>query len=184
MGIKLKDLPPYMQTRLLGKKFRKVKNRPEQDLQIGIFNQLIPLMNEQNFKYFMAAHSPNGGWRTPVEAGVFKAMGVMPGFADILLMFPCMEILDLDNNGIRCVKTIGHPRVVFIELKAGRNSQEDSQIVFESRIKRLGFEYILLAPKSLLEALHAMAQILALNGVPVGIRGNGLLYTVQGTVKK
>jgi hypothetical protein len=31
-------------------------------------------------------HTPNGGFRTPVEGSIFKGMGVIPGIPDILLL--------------------------------------------------------------------------------------------------
>jgi hypothetical protein len=31
-------------------------------------------------------HSPNGGWRSPVEAKIFKSLGVKPGVADLILL--------------------------------------------------------------------------------------------------
>jgi hypothetical protein len=31
-------------------------------------------------------HTPNGGWRSPVEAAIFKSLGVRAGVADLLLL--------------------------------------------------------------------------------------------------
>jgi hypothetical protein len=31
-------------------------------------------------------HSPNGGWRSPVEAAIFKSLGVRAGVADLILL--------------------------------------------------------------------------------------------------
>ena len=36
-------------------------------------------------KPWFCAHVPNGGYRTTVEAGKFKQMGVLPGMPDLLL---------------------------------------------------------------------------------------------------
>ena len=31
-------------------------------------------------------HTPNGGWRSPVEVAIFKSLGVRAGVADLLLL--------------------------------------------------------------------------------------------------
>ena len=31
-------------------------------------------------------HTPNGGWRSPVEAAIFKSLGVRAGVADLVLL--------------------------------------------------------------------------------------------------
>lgn len=66
---------------------------------------------------------PNGGKRNRREAARFKAMGVRAGVADDVFIMP-------------------GAKVGFIELKVGRNTQEDSQLGFEADVTALGCEYV------------------------------------------
>lgn len=160
MGLKIRDLPPHLQKKLFGKVIKKIKNRPEQDLQIGIFDQLKPLMIAQEYKHFLAFHVPNGGWRTKMEADIFQAMGTMAGVTDIVFLFP--------------------EKVVFVELKFGKSGRaNENQTKFESRVTALGFEYYLLAAKDLMDALEKIVGLLKLNGVPVGLHPTGRIYTIK-----
>lgn len=56
-------------------------------------------------KPWLVAHVPNGGGRSKAEAGIFKAMGVLAGMPDLLVIGPY-------------TKTPGIPRVIAIEVKA------------------------------------------------------------------
>lgn len=134
--------------------------RPEQGLQIAIFNQLRPLMALQKRKKFMAFHVPNGGYRTGAEANIFQSMGVMPGVADIVLLFPYSDLRS-------CVCS----RVVFIELKAYKplktkekpddsTMQNENQKDFHESVKALGFDYRVLAAKDPADACNQMFDIL------------------------
>jgi hypothetical protein len=59
--------------------------RPEQQLHRQVV-QLLQVYQNRGFLAF--AHCPNGGYRTPTEAGIFTGLGVMPGVADLLLWLP------------------------------------------------------------------------------------------------
>ena len=121
--------------------------RHEQTLQIGIFNQLYPLMKIQNYEQFVAFHVPNGGGRSsPAEAAIFKTMGVVAGVADIVFMF---------KGG----------KTVFVELKAGKAPMEDSQERFQGWCADLGFEYILMRALNVQDAVDQTFAILRANGV-------------------
>ena len=72
-------------------------------------------------------HSPNGGFRNPREAARFKRMGTRAGFPDLLL---CMK----SGNG----KYIG----LFIELKAGKNTQTDLQKLYQQAVEAQGYKYV------------------------------------------
>jgi hypothetical protein len=63
---------------------------------------------------FFWCHYPAGGWRSKAEAGILKAMGVKPGVADILI--------------------IKDSRAYWIELKAPKGRQSESQRAFEVAI--------------------------------------------------
>lgn len=70
-------------------------------------------------------HTPNGGRRNAKEGARFKRMGVLPGVADILMFW---------RTGDKTHKAA-------IELKAGKNSQEPTQKIFEHNWKFQGGQY-------------------------------------------
>jgi len=71
-------------------------------------------------KHLLAfCHVPSGGYRTPAEAGILKAMGVKRGIPDLLIWTP-----------------EGHS--FGIELKAGRGKESDAQVLFRSTLESLG----------------------------------------------
>jgi hypothetical protein len=67
-------------------------------------------------------HVPNGGARSKPEAARFKAMGVQPGFPDLLLP----------------IATRAHPGGLW-ELKAGRNRLEPTQIAWHALLRASGY---------------------------------------------
>ena len=136
---------------------KKSIQRPEQRLQIAVFNFLRPLMDAQQYKQFVAFHVPNGGKRTKAEAGIFKAMGVMAGVADICLLLPCVRAFD---------ESIAEPpHVCWIEMKAGKGSTTDNQDAFGVLMDDYGFDYRVLAADSESEAVTIMQGILREYGV-------------------
>lgn len=71
---------------------------------------------------------PNGGSRNLYEAKNMKESGTLAGVADLVIV---------GNGG----------RVLFIEMKAGKNKQEDSQVLFQNKVERLGHKYIICRSK-------------------------------------
>lgn len=67
-------------------------------------------------------HSPNGGSRNAIEASKFKAMGVLPGVPDCLI---------LDNRR----GFVG----MAIELKVGRNKPTNNQIAVADKLVASGW---------------------------------------------
>ena len=67
---------------------------------------------------------PNGGSRNLYEAKNMKESGTLAGVADLVIV---------GNGG----------RVLFVEMKAGRNKQEDSQVLFQNKVEKLGHKYII-----------------------------------------
>jgi len=67
---------------------------------------------------------PNGGQRNIIVATKLKAEGVKKGVADLFIM--------VGNS-----KHYG----LFIEVKVGKNKQQDSQIEFESLATKQGYAY-------------------------------------------
>lgn len=128
--------------------------RPEQILQIEIFKALTEEMEATGYKNWMAWHYPGGGYRTEAEGKIFKAMGTMPGFADIGVM-------------------IAGGRLVLIELKcktvkpSGKievTKQNDNQLLFEARMRALGFEYCVVAATDSRDGLSQILEIIRRNG--------------------
>ncbi len=70
-------------------------------------------------------HIPNGGKRNAREAAKFKRMGVRAGVADLLLLVPSKPFHGL-----------------FIEMKAGKGTQQDSQKEFEKKVVENGYQYV------------------------------------------
>jgi len=66
---------------------------------------------------------PNGGTRNILEAKLLKATGVMAGVSDLILV--------LKN------------KIYFIELKAEKGVQSELQKKFQTKIEKLGFEYLI-----------------------------------------
>lgn len=89
--------------------------RPEQRLHIAVINTL-PLVAPECFTW----HTPNGGKRTPTEAAVFKALGVVSGLPDLCVTW-----------------AIG--RIGFIELKADGGALTPNQEAVHAKLKSMGF---------------------------------------------
>lgn len=92
------------------------RRQPEYELHKAIIEFLR--YSRPKLLYF---HCPNGGQRNPISGAKFKAMGVLAGVADILLF----------KDG--CFYAV--------ELKAGKNTQEDTQIDFMNRWVSEGGKY-------------------------------------------
>lgn len=112
------------------------RNHPEDQLQRAVVQYLRYVC-----PHVRAFHVPNGGKRSKVEAGIFKAMGVMPGVADLLIFWSVSVVHDV-------VKT-KHGKILpilqggAIELKAGKNTVTDAQKVFREWWTALGGKYAL-----------------------------------------
>lgn len=90
--------------------------RQEEQLQRAVV-QLLQVYESRDLLAF--AHVPNGGYRTPAQAGAFRAMGVRSGVPDLIVWTP-----------------EGHS--FGIELKAGRGKESDAQVLFRSTLESLG----------------------------------------------
>ena len=71
---------------------------------------------------------PNGGSRNLYEAKNMKESGTLAGVADLVIV---------GNGG----------RILFVEMKAGKNKQEDSQVLFQNKVEKLGHKYIICRSK-------------------------------------
>jgi hypothetical protein len=74
---------------------------------------------------WIIAHIPNGGKRTEVEGAIFKALGVLPGMPDIML-------LGADAHG--------SATAWFLEVKANNGRLTEAQSLMHDRLKDIGFQ--------------------------------------------
>lgn len=72
---------------------QKVK-RPEQALQI----EQVEFLTWALVAPWRFLHIPNGGFRTPAEAGIMKAMGQQEGAADLLFLGPRWPFMWIENK--------------------------------------------------------------------------------------
>ena len=79
--------------------------RPEQNLQIACVRWF-----RMQYPNVLIHHSPNGGARSKVEGAIFKAMGTVAGFPDIII--PCAKY---GYHGL------------FIEMKSPGGKMSDNQ---------------------------------------------------------
>lgn len=108
-----------------------MRTTPEHNLQVQVINLL------RNYYGLCVFAVPNGGSRNLYEAINLKNEGVMAGVSDLILVL----------NEV----------VVFLELKTGRNKQQESQKIFEKRIKELGHQYYVV------RSLEDVMEVLELN---------------------
>ena len=74
-------------------------------------------------------HCPNGEHRNKRTAAKLKAMGVLPGVADLIFIRAAPWSFD-------CT-----PDILFLELKRKGQKQSDNQLAFEPRAKACGAQY-------------------------------------------
>jgi hypothetical protein len=65
---------------------------------------------------WLVIHVPNGGGRSKAEAGIFKAMGVLAGFPDLLVIGPPPCDIQISPNTV--MRDTREASVIAIELKA------------------------------------------------------------------
>lgn len=91
----------------------------EHDLQVV----LCKYMDLKKIPYFSI---PNGGKRNLITAKKLKAEGVKAGVSDLFIYLPASGYHGL-----------------FVEVKYGKNKQQQSQIEFQSKVEKNGYKYIL-----------------------------------------
>ncbi len=72
-------------------------------------------------------HIPNGGHRSPAEAGIFKAMGVRSGVSDLFFMVPVERLSGLRYAGL------------YLEVKVDDNKLTDNQELFFEKAALMGY---------------------------------------------
>jgi hypothetical protein len=119
---------PLRQKDLFSRRWRNavVQKHREVSFQIQLFSMLRWCIRPDVLFW----HVPNGGYRDDREAAKLKAMGVLPGCAD--LEFHWVEIDALQR---KC------RRVLHLELKTDKGRLSDAQASFALAVKLLGDEY-------------------------------------------
>lgn len=110
------------------RRWRKVRRLEPKELQIQIaLIQHLKLRVRPGVMYF---HVPNGETHDERAGAKLKAMGVLPGVADLVFVWN-------DDASIQqpCL------RVLFLELKAKRGKESTSQIIFSVAVQRIGCAY-------------------------------------------
>jgi hypothetical protein len=121
------SVAPLKQRDLFTKGWRTIEQRVrESALQI----QLVSMLRWCIRPDVKFRHVPNGEHRDPRTAAKLKAMGVLPGSAD--LEFHWAEIDKLGRK---------HRRLLHLELKVGNRQRTDSQVAFALAMRLLGDDY-------------------------------------------
>jgi hypothetical protein len=88
--------------------------RPEDQIQRACFQHLA----WRGVPGLFAFHPANGGWRSPVEARIFKGLGVVAGVPDIIIIHGC--------------------QIYALELKADDGRVTDAQLACHERLRTAG----------------------------------------------
>jgi hypothetical protein len=87
---------------------------PEQTVQRAVFAHLKARGTPGIFPW----HTPNGGWRSAIEAAILKGCGVVPGIPDVLVL---------------------HKGTLYgLELKVGRGKPSDNQRMALHHLQQAG----------------------------------------------
>lgn len=112
--------------------------RPEQALQRRICDELLrPLERDGRLSFYAV---PNGGWRSPVEAGIMVGQGVRAGIPDLVVLLP---------GG----------RSIYAELKADKGRLSPRQALWRDRLQELGFAWCLVKSVEDMQAALVLAQV-------------------------
>lgn len=92
------------------------RGRPEDAIQRAVFQHLKARAAPGVFAF----HVPNGGRRKPVEASIFKGLGVTPGVPDVILI------------------RAGHAHA--LELKSAQGKLSPSQVECHEKMRAAGVD--------------------------------------------
>lgn len=95
-------------------RYRKTAARPEDAIQKAVFQHI----RARGAPGLVAWHTPNGGKRKPIEAAIFKGLGVRAGVSDII--------------------AVHAGRIFALELKAEGGRASEAQMEFIADIERAG----------------------------------------------
>ena len=108
---------------LFTRRWRRPRVVPAMEFQTQI--SLIDRLKLQCNPAVVYWHTPNGEERDKRTAAKLRAMGVLPGVADL-------QFIWLGDRS---------PRVLFLELKRAGEKQSDDQIWFEKLVRERGCDY-------------------------------------------
>jgi hypothetical protein len=120
---------PAKQRDLFTKRWRKIEDHSKE---ISLHIQLVSMLRHCIRPDVVWRHVPNGEHRDPRTAAKLKAMGVLPGSAD--LEFHWAE-MDVDYPDRKC------RRLLHLELKVGNRKQTESQAGFALAMRLLDDKY-------------------------------------------
>lgn len=110
------------------------RRTPEADIQRSIVKDLPALLDRP----FILHHSANeSGKASRAAQGILTGMGVHAGFSDLLILAP-------------------ERRALFLEVKAGRNTQSAAQRDFQADVEAFGWHYATVW--SVLDAIDAAVR--------------------------
>lgn len=116
-------------------KIRKKTSSSEHFFQVFAVNYL-----RRNGIYCFAV--PNGGKRDAKTGAYMKQEGQLAGVADLVILLPDGE-------------------TVFVELKAGKNGQQESQRIFQKNVEKLGFTYLLWkSPQEVIDFVRGIRAVI------------------------
>jgi len=145
---------PLKQRDLFTKRWRKVEQRAKE---VSFHIQLAAMLRWCIRPNVMWRHVPNGERRDPATASKLKAMGVLPGSAD--LEFHWIEIDREYPHRMR-------RRLLHLELKAGNRPTSEAQNFFALTVRLLGDDYR--TARSIDEAVGILGEAgLIMKGVTV-----------------
>jgi hypothetical protein len=121
---------------LLTRRWRKVAEPPQKEA-IALHIPLVSMLRWCIRPDVIWRHVPNGEHRDPRTAAKLKAMGVLPGSADLEFFY----------HG---------PRILFLELKLPGGKLSDVQAGFALAMKLLGAEYFVVT--SIDEAITILGE--------------------------
>ena len=112
--------PPLAQKDMFTNRWRKVRAPAPTELQIQIaLVERLRLLARKDCVWY---HVPNGEHRDKRIAAKLKAMGVMPGVADLVFHWPYQQTL-------------------FLELKRGNGALSAAQTHFQNTVTLIGWNY-------------------------------------------
>jgi hypothetical protein len=144
---------------------KRIPSPKEETLHIQLVAILRLCMREDVIWY----HCPNGGNRDHRTAEKLKAMGVLPGVADLQFHWAEWDMRVLRDITPEATVVGKVRKVLHLELKVGTREQSDAQIAFGLAMRLLGDEYFVV--RSIDEAIAILGERgLIRSGVHVGGR--------------